>query len=73
MDFDLNDEQRQLKDSVERLLTASYGDLNKRMGYMKEPKGYSARALEAVRGSGSARRYRSPRSTAGSVRVSPRP
>ena len=42
MDFDLNDEQRQLKDSVERLLGDSYGDLNKRMGYMKEPKGYSA-------------------------------
>ena len=42
MDFDLNDEQRQLKDSVERLLADSYGDLNKRMGYMKEPKGYSA-------------------------------
>ena len=42
MDFDLNDEQRQLKDSVERLLGDSYGDLNKRLGYMKEPKGYSA-------------------------------
>src|SRR4029079_16284174 len=42
MDFDLNDEQRQLKDSVERLLASSDGDLNKRMGYMKEPKGYSA-------------------------------
>jgi pimeloyl-CoA dehydrogenase small subunit len=42
MDFDLNDEQRQLKDSLERLLAASYGDLNKRLGYMKEPKGYSA-------------------------------
>ena len=42
MDFDLNDEQRQLKDSVERLLADSYGDLDKRMGYMKEPKGYSA-------------------------------
>ena len=42
MDFDLNDEQRQLKDSVERLLADTYGDLNKRMGYMKEPKGYSA-------------------------------
>ena len=27
MDFDLNDEQRQLKDSVERLLADSYGDL----------------------------------------------
>jgi len=42
MDFDLNDEQRQLKDSLERLLAASYGELNKRLGYMKEPKGYSA-------------------------------
>src|ERR1700704_4598009 len=42
MDFDLNDEQRQLKDSLERLLADSYGDLAKRLGYMKEPKGYSA-------------------------------
>jgi pimeloyl-CoA dehydrogenase small subunit len=41
MDFDLNDEQRQLKDSVDRLLTDTYGDLNQRLGYMKEPKGYS--------------------------------
>jgi pimeloyl-CoA dehydrogenase small subunit len=42
MDFDLNDEQRQLKDSLERLLADTYGDLNQRLGYMKEPKGYSA-------------------------------
>jgi pimeloyl-CoA dehydrogenase small subunit len=42
MDFDLSDEQRQLKDSVERLLGDRYGDLNRRLGYMKEPKGYSA-------------------------------
>jgi pimeloyl-CoA dehydrogenase small subunit len=42
MDFDLNDEQRQLKDSLERLLGDAYGDLAKRQGYMKEPKGYSA-------------------------------
>ena len=41
MDFDLNDEQRQLKDSLERLLAANYGDLNKRLSYMKQPKGYS--------------------------------
>jgi pimeloyl-CoA dehydrogenase small subunit len=40
MDFDLNDEQRQLKESVERLLADTYGDLAQRMGYMKEPKGY---------------------------------
>jgi pimeloyl-CoA dehydrogenase small subunit len=42
MDFDLNDEQRQLKESVERLLADSYGDLNRRTAYMKEPRGYSA-------------------------------
>jgi pimeloyl-CoA dehydrogenase small subunit len=42
MDFDLSDEQRQLKDSVERLLADAYGDLNRRHGYTKEPKGYSA-------------------------------
>jgi pimeloyl-CoA dehydrogenase small subunit len=42
MDFDLSDEQRQLKDSVERLLADAYGDLNQRMGYVREPKGYSA-------------------------------
>src|SRR5262245_1215341 len=43
MDFDLSDEQRQLKDSVERLLADASGDLGKRNGYMKEPKGYSGR------------------------------
>jgi len=42
MDFDLNDEQRQLKDSIERLLADTHGDLARRMSYMKEPKGYSA-------------------------------
>jgi pimeloyl-CoA dehydrogenase small subunit len=42
MDFDLNDEQRQLKDSVDRLLADTYGDLAQRVGYMKEPKGYKA-------------------------------
>src|SRR3954452_25372884 len=43
MDFDLNDEQRQLKDSLERLLADTYGELSQRHGYMKEPKGYSAK------------------------------
>jgi pimeloyl-CoA dehydrogenase small subunit len=42
MDFDLSDEQRQLKDSVDRLLANAYGELTKRQGYMKEPNGYSA-------------------------------
>ena len=43
MDFDLNDEQRQLKESLERLLADTYGDLAQRVGYMKEPNGYSAK------------------------------
>ena len=43
MDFDLNDEQRQLKDSLERLLGDTYGELSQRHGYMKEPKGYSGK------------------------------
>jgi pimeloyl-CoA dehydrogenase small subunit len=43
MDFDLNGEQRQLKDSIERLLADSYGDLAQRQAYQKEPKGYSER------------------------------
>jgi pimeloyl-CoA dehydrogenase small subunit len=42
MDFDLSDEQRQLKESVERLLADAYGDLNLRTGYTREPNGYSA-------------------------------
>ncbi len=42
MDFDLNDEQRQLKESVDRLLLDHYGDLNQRLSYMKQPKGFSA-------------------------------
>ena len=42
MDFDLNDEQRQLKESLDRLLLDRYGDLNQRLGYMKQPKGYAA-------------------------------
>jgi pimeloyl-CoA dehydrogenase small subunit len=42
MDFDLSDEQRQLRESVERLLADAYGDLNLRTGYTGQPKGYSA-------------------------------
>ena len=42
MDFDLNDEQRQLKESVDRLLLDRYGDLNQRLGCMKQPEGYGA-------------------------------
>lgn len=40
MDFDLSDEQRLLKDSVERLMLDSYGFENRRM-YRAEGRGYS--------------------------------
>jgi pimeloyl-CoA dehydrogenase small subunit len=40
MDFDLTDEQRLLKDSVDRLLADHY-DFAKRRGYLAEPGGFS--------------------------------
>jgi pimeloyl-CoA dehydrogenase small subunit len=40
MDFDLSDEQRQLKDSVERLLADCYGDMKQRDAAGKLPGGY---------------------------------
>jgi pimeloyl-CoA dehydrogenase small subunit len=40
MDFDLSEEQRLLKDSVDRLLTDRY-PFDKRRGYMAEPDGFS--------------------------------
>lgn len=43
MDFDLSDEQRLLKDSVDRLVDDNYGDFARRQSYACEPDGYSAR------------------------------
>jgi len=43
MDFDLTDEQRLLRDSVDRLLADTY-TFEKRKGYSAEPEGWS-RAL----------------------------
>ncbi len=40
MDFDLTDDQRLLKESVEKLLAARYGDFEKRKAYKKEPAGF---------------------------------
>ena len=40
MDFDLNDDQRLLKDSVERLITDKYG-FDQRRSFMAEPGGWS--------------------------------
>ncbi len=41
MDFDLSDEQRQLKDSVERLLADRYADLQQRAAAQAGPAGYN--------------------------------
>jgi pimeloyl-CoA dehydrogenase small subunit len=41
MDFDLNEEQQLLKDSVDRLTASRYAELKTRLTLMKEPKGYS--------------------------------
>jgi pimeloyl-CoA dehydrogenase small subunit len=43
MDFDLSDEQRLLKDSVDRLIDDHYGDFARRQAYAREPHGFSAR------------------------------
>ena len=40
MDFDLNDDQRMLKDSVDRLIADRYG-FEQRRGYMATPEGWS--------------------------------
>jgi pimeloyl-CoA dehydrogenase small subunit len=41
MDFDLDEDQHLLKDSVGRMLAVRYGDLSKRQNYMAEPEGFS--------------------------------
>jgi pimeloyl-CoA dehydrogenase small subunit len=40
MDFDLNEDQRLLKESVGKLMAARYGDFEKRKGYMKHANGF---------------------------------
>lgn len=42
MDFDLTEEQRLLRDSVDRLIDDAYGDFDKRRAYAAEPNGFSA-------------------------------
>jgi pimeloyl-CoA dehydrogenase small subunit len=41
MDFDLTDEQRLLKDSVDRLIADRYGDFERRKTYQQKPGGWS--------------------------------
>jgi pimeloyl-CoA dehydrogenase small subunit len=42
MDFDLSDDQRQIKDSVDRFLAQAYGDMKQRSAAQAQPGGYSA-------------------------------
>ena len=69
MDFDLNDEQRQLKDSVERLLADSYGDLAQRQALHEGAEGLQRSASGGSTPTSACWRCRSPRSTAGSARA----
>jgi pimeloyl-CoA dehydrogenase small subunit len=48
MDFDFSDEQRQLKDSLDRLLADQYGELTTRFAYQKEPGGCSAKVWQSL-------------------------
>ena len=48
MDFDLNEDQRLLKDSVDRLIDDAYGDFEKRKAYQRQPFGWSEQ-LWAIR------------------------
>ena len=41
MDFDLSEEQRLLRDSVDRTIDDAYGDFEKRKSYAAEPHGFS--------------------------------
>jgi pimeloyl-CoA dehydrogenase small subunit len=41
MDFDLSDDQRQIKDSVDRFLADAYNDTKKKAAYQNEATGYS--------------------------------
>ena len=41
MDFDLTEEQRLLKESIDRVVADAYGDFEKRKAYGREPRGYS--------------------------------
>ncbi len=54
MDFDLTEEQRLLKESIDGLLTDSY-DFERRKKYMKEKGGWSKARLGQARRAGPAR------------------
>ena len=47
MDFDLTEEQRLLKESVDRFVEDAYGDFEKRKAYQREPHGWSAALWDA--------------------------
>jgi pimeloyl-CoA dehydrogenase small subunit len=48
MDFDLNDDQRLLRDSADRLLDDRYGDFARRQAWRREPRGWHAANWQAM-------------------------
>lgn len=52
MDFDLTDEQRLLKDSVDRLIADRYGDFARRKTYRQKPGGWSKAVWQDFAGMG---------------------
>ena len=71
MDFDLSEEQRLLKESVDGLLGNSY-DFDSRKKYMKEKGGWS-KAVWASSPSRACSACRSPKTTAASAPARSRP
>ncbi|MDE8346191.1 MAG: acyl-CoA dehydrogenase family protein, partial [Acidocella sp.] len=46
MDFDLTEDQRLLKESFGKLLDGTYGNFEKRKGYMRAPGGFDPQVWE---------------------------
>ena len=49
MDFDLSEDQRLFKESVDRSIQDAYGDFEKRKLYQREPKGWSEALWAQIR------------------------
>ena len=72
MDFDLTDEQRLLKDSVDRLIADHY-EFEQRKKYLAEPDGWSRAAVERSTPSSACSACRSRKATAASAAARSRP
>ncbi len=71
MDFEFTEEQRLLRESLDRLLGDGYG-FDKRKSYIAEPEGFSRAMWEQYAEMGLARACRLPRSMAASAAAASR-